>query len=506
MSESASSRDAEQDEDDGFLAAVDLGSNSFHMIVARESHGGPRIVDRLRDRVGLAEGVGHKRKLDRRVEERALATLERFGQRLSGIPAERVRAVGTATFRRLRDGTFLTRAEEALGHGIEIVAGVEEARLVYLGVAHSLGDDEGRRLVVDIGGASTELVLGQRFEALTVDSLSMGCVTFSESFFPAGALSPKAMRRAILAARQELESLEAGYRRAGWQSCIGSSGTILAVATILEREGWGDGSVTRPGLERLVKAIGRGGEMARLELRGLDDERRSVLAGGVAVLSAVFDALSLQCMETSKGALREGLLFDLLGRIRHEDVRQRAILDFCARAGVDAPQAERVEATALVLFDQVADDWKLDPEDRLTLAWAARTHEVGLMLAYRGQHKHGAYMIANTNLRGFSQGEQARVAALVRLHRRKPGLDALPEFEVTDTTRLRRLTALLRLAAVLHRGRGSTEPGAPQLEASSALLRVAFSEGWLLDHPLTRADLEVEAGHISVLGLRLEFA
>ena len=489
---------------DGALAAVDLGSNSFHLVVAQEEAGAVRLVDRLRERVCLAEGLDGSRRLDGRVAARALDCLERFGQRLQGLPSSRVRAVGTATFRKLRKPGFRADAEEALGFPIEVVPGREEARLVYLGVAHTLGDDQGRRLVVDIGGGSTECVLGERFESFHERSLSMGCVRWSLEHFKGGKLSPKRMARARLAARLQLEPIEEEFRRAGWTSAIGASGTIRAAAELARRQGWSkEGRLTRAALQRLEEAIADAGHLDALELEGLEDERRPVIAGGVAVLSAVFEGLDLKEMRTSKGALREGVLYDLVGRIHHEDVRARSVREFAERFGVDTEQSRRVEDTALELFDQLAAAWKLGDDDRHYLSWSSQLHEVGLAISWLGYHKHGAYLMANADLRGFSRQGRDTLALLVRGHRRRPPVELIEELPSRWRKRVRRVMMLLRLAVRLHRGRGAL--GLPELTVTRerAVLTLAFPDGWLDGHPLTRADIEDEAKVLAPLGFEL---
>lgn len=309
-------------ESTGPLAAVDLGSNSFHMVVVEETEGQPTLVDRLRERVGLLEGLRQNGEIEPEVERRALDCLARFRQRLIGLPTERVRAVGTATFRRVRDqGQFQLRAEEALGQAIEILPGREEARLVFLGVAHSLGHSSGRRLVVDIGGGSTEVVVGERFESEVEESLSIGCVSWTERFFKKGKLTAKAFARAELEARVEMEPVGAQLRARGWVEAVGSSGTILAVSGILKAQGWTDGTITSECLERLTQAMLAVGDAAELRLSGLKPDRRPVLAAGVAILRAVFAGLNVESMQPSQGGLREGLLYDLSGRLAHDDVR-----------------------------------------------------------------------------------------------------------------------------------------------------------------------------------------
>lgn len=492
------------------LAAVDLGSNSFHLLVAREEEGQVRALDSLRERVAIAEGLSSDHALSKEAEERALQCLLRFRERLAGVSPGRVRAVGTATLRKIRrSSTFWRAAEEALGVPIEVLPGREEARLVYLGVAHSVGDDSGRRLVVDIGGGSTECVLGERFESVHERSLSMGCVRWSLTYFPEGKITRKRMEHAELDARLQLEPIESQFRALGWQSCFGSSGTILAIGEILARQGWTGGEIDRRGLSKLTKALVTAGSADAVQLDGLKEERRPVLAGGLAVLRAVFAGLGITRMVTAKGALREGLLHDLLGRIHHEDVRENSVLAFAQRFGVDAEQASRVAATAGVLFDQAPAEWRLNEEDRLFLTWAAQLHEVGLSVSWLSYHKHGAYLIEHADLRGFSREYRDFLSALVRCHRRRVPTELLAALAGSfprAVERASRLVLLLRLAVRLHRGRGAITLPAVQLGVAGSTVRLGFPPGFLAAHPLLRADVEDEATILGPLGFQLELS
>jgi exopolyphosphatase/guanosine-5'-triphosphate,3'-diphosphate pyrophosphatase len=506
VDESSEKVEAGLEGEGAYLAAVDLGSNSFHMVVARETSGQPIMLDRLRERVALAEGLGEDGSLADNVADRSLACLERFGQRIADIPEDRVRAVATATLREMRHSrSFLARAEAALGHEIEVLPGREEARLIYLGVAQQRGADAGQRLVVDIGGASTECILGRRFEAFRTDSLSLGCVSWSRRFFPKGELSRKAFDQAELAARIEFETLETDYREEGWEECIGSSGTILAVAEILERQDWSEVGITPRGLARFRKACIAAEYEGKLSLDGLKDDRRPVIAGGLAILSAAFEALNIECMRTSKGALREGLLYDLLGRIHHEDVRERSVRAFAARYNVDEEQAQRVAHTALALADGVLLSWDLDEEARQNLVWAAALHEVGLVVSYSGYHRHGAYLIAHSDMAGFSRDDQRLLAALVSMQRGKLSSESLAADLSPPRARLGlRLAVLLRLAVWLHRSRRDSIAPVPVLSEADGGLRLTFPEGWLDAHPLTRADFELQGTALAAAGFRLE--
>lgn len=490
--------------DDAAIAAVDLGSNSFHLVVAREVDGRPLLVDKLRERVALAEGL-KDRQLNGVVQARALATLERMAERIKGIPKGRIRAVGTATFRKLRDrGAFLRKASAALGVEIEIVSGREEARLVYLGVAHSLGDDDGRRLVVDIGGASTECILGTRFVSTREDSLSMGCVTWSQRFFGDGLMKRGRFQRAALAARVELEPIAGRYGPSKWDHAIGSSGTIRAVGSILQGMGWTEGEVTREGLTRLQEYLEEVRLPEELDLEGLRPDRREVIAGGVAVLTGVFEAFSVEVMRPSGGALREGVLHDLVGRIHHEDVREVSAAAFADRLGLDSSHGARCRALAEDLFDQVAETLGLSDEDRLLLGWAAQLHDVGLAVAHSAYHRHGAYLVEHADLAGFSDGDRQEIAALIRSQRRRLRLGSFEDLPPKRARTARRLLPLLRIALRMRRDRSERPVPTPALTATKGALTLQFAPGWLEENPLTRADLAREAKHLASLDLALE--
>jgi exopolyphosphatase/guanosine-5'-triphosphate,3'-diphosphate pyrophosphatase len=487
------------------LAAVDLGSNSFHMVIARVDHGSVQIVDRIREPVRLAAGLQDDGSLDAESRERALKCLTIFGQRLRDFGAEQVRAVGTNTLRKARNSRkVLHDAAEALGHQIEIIPGREEARLIYLGVSHGIAGAPARRLVVDIGGGSTELIVGDAFEPVSVHSMYMGCVGFTQQFFSDGKISRKRMNKAKLAAGLELQPVESTLRKAGWDRAYGASGTIRSVAAILNEAGWAHGTITDEGLERLEQTMLTAGRLEKLELPALDADRRLVLAGGVAILSTIFERLGIDEMWVSPTALREGLLYDMLGRIKDEDPRDRTIAMLCNRYSIDQGHADRVQATALGLLGQVVEDWQLQSADAAqALAWAAQLHEIGLAVNYTGHHKHGAYLVASSDLPGFSRDEQALVAALVRGHRRKLDdsfFESLPvELQLTAV----RLCALLRLAVLLNRNRDPEVVSLPHLSANGNKLKLTFNEEWLADHPLARADLEREQRLIKPSGLRL---
>jgi exopolyphosphatase/guanosine-5'-triphosphate,3'-diphosphate pyrophosphatase len=487
------------------LAAVDLGSNSFHLVVARYSHGQLVVIDRLREMVRLGAGVGEDGRINKDAAARALACLERFGQRLRAMHARSVRVVGTNALRvARRKQAFLERAREALGHPIEIVSGMEEARLIYSGVSHSLPAEPGRRLVVDVGGGSTEMIIGEANEPLLLESMHVGCVTLSQRFFADGRLSPKRIARARLAARVELEPVQEAFVRRGWERAVGSSGTVRAIADGIRELDPASTAITSQGIGALLEALERAGHVRELELQAVTEERRGVFPGGVVILAEIFAALNLQHMRCAEGALRDGLLHDMIGRYGAEDARERTVTSMQRRYHVDAGQSERVEATLLGLLAQVRESWDLgDALAEQTLQWAARLHEIGLDVAHSGYHRHSAYLLENADMPGFAREEQLLLARLVGAHRRKLLLagfeDLIPPWDVLAL----RLIVLLRLAVLLHRGRSGAELPDIVLTPHPRGLELRFPARWLREHPLSVEDLQQEIGYLRAVGLRL---
>jgi exopolyphosphatase/guanosine-5'-triphosphate,3'-diphosphate pyrophosphatase len=490
------------------VAAVDLGSNSFHMVVARvvdDTHF--HVVDRLRERVALAAGLDDNFALTDRAQERALACLERFGQRLREFQAERVRAVGTSAMRQAKNAReFVEKAQAALGHQIEIISGAEEGRLIYLGVSHTLADDRGRRCVIDIGGGSTELILGERFEPVRTDSLNMGCVTYTLRFFQDGKIRPDDFKRAEIAARLKLEPIERRYHESGYESCVGSSGTVTAVGEILRAHGWSERGISLSGLRQLKKALIAAGSIAKVAtIPGVQSDRAPVLPGGVAILVALCEGLGIEQMGISAGSMREGLLYDLLGRIRHEDVRDTTIRQLSQRYNVDHGQANRVERLALACFEQVREAWGLDAElGQQLLAWAARLHEIGLSVAFSGYHKHGAYLVANSDMPGFSRADQDLLAAMLLGQRKRLTREVFAGLSPGEVELAIRLTIVLRTAIRLARGRSPTPPPPVTATARKGGLELGFPSGWIEAHPLTHADLLEEADKLKGIGFELK--
>ncbi|THF66133.1 exopolyphosphatase [Pseudothauera nasutitermitis] len=472
------------------IAAIDLGSNSFRLQVGRIVNDQIYPLDGLKESVRLAAGLGGDKLLDESAQLRGLNALRRFNERLGGFSPDSVRAVATNTLRVAKNAdAFLRQAEDALGFPIEVIAGREEARLIYVGVAHTLPDPHRQQLVVDIGGGSTEFIVGKSFQPILLESLYMGCVSFSLQYFPGGQIDKRGMKEAELAARRELQAIAHPYREAGWEEVVGSSGSAKALVEILTQNGFSDGGITRDGLERLRTALLRAGSLDRLELAGLRSDRLPVLLGGFSIMSAVFKEFDLEHMVFSEGALRLGVLYDLLGRYHHHDLRDATVDAFMTRYGVDRAQANEVADTACHLLEQV-EPAAADPDqlDRRFLRWAAMLHEIGISVAHSSYHKHSAYILANADMPGFSRMDQGRLARIVLAHRGK--LERVAGLDPGSPDWL--LIACLRLAVVVHRARDGRGIPPIQVSREGRAFAVAAPQDWLKQLPLTAAALEEE--------------
>lgn len=487
------------------IAAIDLGSNSFHMVVARLDRGEIRVQERRSEKIQLGAGLDAANYLTDEVQKRALECLKRYAQRIDGFPPSAVRVVGTNTLRVAKNSEqFIARAQKVLGHRIDIVAGREEARLIYLGVSHTVADDKGKRLVIDIGGGSTEFIVGERFEPLVMESLHMGCVAFALKYFPRDIISEKAFDAAVVAAHQELLPVRKIFKDSGWKNAVGSSGSIKAIQTVLEANGLSDERITLDGLYQLRRRVLKAKRAVDLNLAGLETQRQGIFAPGLAILTAAFEALEINEMRYSIGALREGALYDLIGRRQHEDVRDRSVQALMARNHVDEGQATRVAGTAMKLFAQARKAWALTDEDHDLLRWASLAHEIGNDISHSNYQKHGAYLLQHADMAGFSRQEQKVMATLVRTHRRKIAIDHFVEYRPAFRERLLRLAMLLRLAVILHHGRSEKRlpPLTLKVENNNLLLRVPAS--WAQKRTLALADLAQETQYLETVGYWLD--
>jgi len=471
------------------LATADLGSNSFRLQISRLVEDQLYTLDSMKDTVRLGAGLGPDKVLDDATQERALACLARFGERLRGFSPAQVRIVGTNTLRVAKNSAaFIARAEALLGFPIEIIAGREEARLIYLGAAHSLPATRERRMVVDIGGGSTEFILGSQYRALETESLPLGCVSYTLRFFADGKLGKNQFRDAILAARNEIQRIRTTFKPEEWQLAVGTSGTARSLRDILEINDYSAADITREGLDSLHQELLRRGLIKNLNLNGLKSDRAPVLPGGLAIMIAVFEELGVSKMTVAEGALRDGVLYDLMGRHREHDMRDTTVSQFCRRYHVDAAQAGRVLGQAERLFRMVSGT-ALDQSWLKLLQWAARLHEIGLSIAHTAYHKHSAYILQNADMPGFSKREQNLLADIVLGHRGDVG-KLLP---CLHDQALWQAIVCLRLAVLFFRSRHDVAmPGTLELKAIPNGFALTIDGEWLKSSPLTTSAIRQE--------------
>ncbi len=501
------------------VAAVDLGSNSFRMVIARvlQTPSGTQVqpIDTLRESVRLAAGLTQDKKLDEKSISRGLKALHRFGDRLKNFDSKQVRVVATNTLRVARNAdTFIKEAEKLLGFPIEVVAGREEARLIYIGAAHDAPTCDGRRFVLDIGGGSTEFIIGDGYEPKLLESLYIGCVSFSQQYFPDGLVDAHSFKQAQTAARREIQAISTQFKKMGWKQSIGSSGTARAIAELIALNGFdgiphdlpvsgAGGVITHEGLQLLKKSLIDSEYVDKSTLIGLKGDRKPVLPGGLAIMIAAFEELDINRMEVTEAALRLGVLYDLMGRSQHHDMRFVTVEQFMQRYGVDRQQAKRVSETAVHFLNQFPKPKHEDRKDNLhILSWAAKLHEIGLTISHNGYHKHSAYIASHADMPGFSRLDQARLAALLLGHTGKLGKISVGSAYIDW-----RMLFCLRLAHVICRRRDD-EP-VPDILVKEIeggyLLKV--SKAWAKNNPLTQFGLEKESTDWQKIGreFQIEF-
>lgn len=480
------------------IAAIDLGSNSFHMIICRVTDGQLKTIDRIKEMVRLASGLNGRNILDEATQERALACLKRFGQRIQGFPESNVHIVGTNTLRTAKNAAnFLRHAEKALGYPIHIISGIEEARLIYQGVAHSLQSNAQRRLVMDIGGGSTEYIIGTNSSIAQKESLRMGCVTVSNRFFADGAINQQKLNSALLFVKQRLRGDKKQFSRKNWDEAIGASGSIRAIRKVLVAQHWTPGGITLEGLEQLKKHILNCSHTSELKLDGLDQERLPVFMGGFVVLYATFTSLGIETMSVSDGALREGLIYDHLGRISNHDVRSQTVSTLAKHYNTDTNQSELVKSTISDLMKQVKPFLGAQSKMMLQqLLWAAELHEIGRNIAHSQYHKHGAYIIKHGDLAGFSQQDQNLLSILVLSHRKKIPLKKIAELPEPWDNLAFYMAIIFRLAVLLQRNRNYSALPEFEISLTKKCLQLNFPNNWLANAPLTHADLQQEQAYL----------
>lgn len=488
------------------FAVVDLGSNTFHIIIARVVDGALQTIGHLKQRVRLSDGLDQQQYLSEQSIQRGLAALALFAERLHGFAPTQVRMVGTHALRLAKNTTeFVKRAEAVIPYPIEIISGHEEARLIFMGVEH-IQPEKGRKLVIDIGGGSTELVIGEHFTPQFTDSRRMGCLSFARTFFNNGVISAKNFQRARLVAVQKLETLSAQYRQYGWDVALGASGTIKAVHSVLQAQGISDGCITAQRLEALCQMILQYSNISALQLPGLSLTRKQIFVPGMAILCGIFDALGISELRISQGALREGVLYEMEGRFRHKDIRSRTAQSLAGQYHIDQHQAQRVRDSISRLYPQ----WQTqnpdvaDPQLATLLEWAALLHEVGLNINHSGLHRHSAYILQHSDLPGFNQEQQLLIASLVRYHRKGLIADELPSFNLYQQKHYLPLIKLLRLAVLLNNQRQATNPP-PQLilQTNQHHWILYFPRHWLQQNALVRLDLQREQHYWQAMNWQL---
>ncbi|ORM67511.1 exopolyphosphatase [Pantoea rwandensis] len=480
------------------FAAIDLGSNSFHMVIARVVDGAMQVLGRLKQRVHLADGLDAQNRLSDEAMERGLSCLALFAERLQGFSAANVTIVGTHTLRIATNAEeFLQRAAEVIPYPIEVISGNEEARLIFMGVEHTQ-PEKGRKLVIDIGGGSTELVIGEDFEPQLVESRRMGCVSFANLYFPKGEISPENFRRARLSAAQKLETMAWQYRLHGWQYALGASGSIKAACEVLLAMGEKEKLITPETLEMLVAEVLKHKSFNALSLPGLSEERKAVFVPGLAILCGVFDALAIRELRLSDGALREGVLYEMEGRFRHQDIRSRTAQSLANHYAIDSDQARRVLDTTEQLYLQWLDQnpKQANPQLSALLKWAALLHEVGLTINHSGMQRHSAYILQNSNMPGFNQDQQMLLATLVRYHRKAVKQDEMPRFTLFKKKQFLPMMFLLRLGTLLNNQRqATTKPDSLKLTTDDGSWTLKFPTGYLSQNTLVQLDLEREQAY-----------
>ena len=489
------------------LAALDLGSNSFHLVVAKRTDSGFRIVDKHKETVRLASGLDVHGSLKKESIKKALNCISRLSERIRDLPTRGVRIVGTNTLRKAKNSeAFIIEAEKIIGHPIDIISGTEEARLIYLGVTKDIGFVDSKTLVIDIGGGSTEIIIGKNSEPLMLSSLHMGCISQTLKFFQAGNLDIEVFNQAMVAVAQELEPISLSYRDYGWNKVLGSSGTIISIYEILEKNGWAKEIITKEGLENLLNRLLSAGSIKKLSIKGVSDDRKDILPGGLAILMGIFKAMKLDTMSVSYNALREGLLFDLVGRIDNKDVRDSTVSALQRDYQIDTWHASVVERSVIHIFDSLQEDWSIFNNDyRKLIGWAAQLAEIGLIVSYSQYHKHGAYLLANLDMPGFSEKEKNILSFLVRAQRRKFPAREFRMMGRVEKKVLCKLSIMLRVAILLHRSRMDFPIEKCQLLFTDDTFEITFPKLWMKDHLLTLADLKSEQDYLKAIGYTLLF-
>lgn len=483
-------------------AVIDLGSNSFHMLITRLVANSVQVVDKVKRKVRLASGLDEQNILNQAAMARGWECLSFFAERLQDIPPENIKIVATATLRLAQNSAdFITKAEAILGQKIELISGEQEANHIYLGVAHTTSSAD-NRLVIDIGGASTELIVGSGFEAKKLCSLDMGCVTFNSEFFSNGELSASAFGQANKKAKDILQPQSAAYKAVGWDCALGVSGTLQAVAEVLS----GQGKVQQITLENLLdiqQQVIQCKTLDMLNIQGLEQERIPVFAPGLAILIAIFETFDIEDVQIAGGAIREGILYELLPNMRNVNIRQRTLAGLIERYSIDERHAYRVANIADQAFNDLGDAWQLPNNLASILQSACVLHEIGLLLEYKKNKQHAEYILNNADLAGFSNAERKLLIALVSNYKTEINFVSLAEQSFTTNTLAVQIIAILRLAVILSRRRTDDSLERVEFSGKSGGLTLTLETSFLKKHPLIYDGLKREVEFLAQLKLQL---
>lgn len=488
------------------IAVLDIGSNSFHLVVARVISGTVQILHKMKMKVRLADGLNNKNQLSQAAIDRGLQALEVIKTSLAGFEPESVRIVATYTLRKAKNAyQFIAAAKGILPYPVEIIAGQEEARLIFNGVAHTESLDD-KTLVIDIGGGSTEFIIGEQFEPIVLRSMDMGCVSFTHQYFNKPEIKAKHFDKAITAAQQQLELIEDKYINIGWQQVLGTSGSIESVV-LQAGLGNSDHEVTLDNLEQIKQQIIAAGNTDNLLLPNVNDDRKQVFPAGLAILIAIFKSLNVHTLSYAQAALREGVIYEMESSLTHTNIKERSAQSLATRYDVDTKQANLVLNTCFSLFEQAQQQWHLN-ESRLKalLGWSALLHEVGLHINSRGVQRHSAYILAHAELPGFNSEQQTFIASLVRFQRKKIKLEELPQLTQFSHYEVLNCIVLLRLAVLLNIKRQQNFLPQYQFAVNKNQISLTFPAGWLNEHPVIAADLEKEQEQMAKANVKLSFS
>jgi exopolyphosphatase / guanosine-5'-triphosphate,3'-diphosphate pyrophosphatase len=487
-----------------YLAALDIGSNSFHFVLARKVGEHIQVIHREKYQVQLAKGLNSDKILSEQAIERGRATLEKLSASIPPINKQNVRVVATYTLRQAKNsGQFIAAAKRSFPFNIEVISGHEEARLIYQGVAHHRQHNE-LQLVIDIGGGSTECIIGEQYKVKALDSLNIGCVSYQQQFFPDGIISEQAFKQAIHQAKHQVDSIAKRFKRLGWKYVAGTSGTIKAIVKIINIQQQIPHAITLNDLNTLKKQCLKYNHVEELTIDGLKESRRSVICAGLAILIAVMETLNINSLEYCQYALREGVLFELLENSQHNNVRLRTIEDFIQRFNIDKPHAATVEQVAMKILTAIKSPWQLqDDIYQELLSSAIKLHEIGLDINTSGYQKHGQYIIEQTDLPGFNQEQQTALAWLVGNQRKKITPLIKHQWHLLHAETLEKLAVIIRLSVLLNQQRHLDEDYLIAAIATPKTLTLTLKEQWLSERPIIDTELFYEKQSINSLGINL---